>query len=593
MVSKAQAVAAIAVVCVVLALFLSRAVSHRTLAVPAPPAGAQARNGDGLSLKPGQRHSRANPGSHLPSEAYGGADSQTAGQERTQFPVGGSLEERGQASVTGLDSAEIQPLLRFLEDAVDTPLAAGGTAAPPSGWKLPKRTAVMNTLATLSMYRSLENEDAANSAHTRCVQRRSALLPEDRLPPTIEPQLHSASLLKFLKQTPSHHNRLAAKLFSKQLAAGRGPTAKSSSNDTLPWKPIILLPFTPVYFVGREAKHGDKSTPPWLGGFPAPAVCVFRSAFTDKGGKVCSQDACLAPRSCDPTRTSAVEATGPAVDELLVLSQPRGSSYYHFSQERLPRVVLALDILRARPAMKVHVAAEFGFIRNMLAMVGIEESRFVTGPVRARAIVYPEPSSCGNPHLHVLLAWQRLLNEVVGLAWMPKHQPGRGGAAGASKAQRRLVIVIKRPRGHSRSFANHDEVLSALGSALRDVEDPETALPFEVRQFDIAEYRGDNPQRDSLADFSNAAAVVAPHGAGLANIIACAPGTVVVEVLRPAKSINTCFFALSLKLGLQYHAYGPKKSIRKKGWVVDASALASTVKDGLAAQALQRQLKVG
>ena len=51
---------------------------------------------------------------------------------------------------------------------------------------------------------------------------------------------------------------------------------------------------------------------------------------------------------------------------------------------------------------------------------------------------------------------------------------------------------------------------------------------------------------------SNASTIVAPHGAGLANLVAARPGTEVVEILS-RNWFNTCYAKLSVQLGCDYH----------------------------------------
>ena len=50
---------------------------------------------------------------------------------------------------------------------------------------------------------------------------------------------------------------------------------------------------------------------------------------------------------------------------------------------------------------------------------------------------------------------------------------------------------------------------------------------------------------------SNASTIVAPHGAGLANLVAARPGTEVVEILS-RNWFNTCYAKLAVQLGCDY-----------------------------------------
>ena len=62
-----------------------------------------------------------------------------------------------------------------------------------------------------------------------------------------------------------------------------------------------------------------------------------------------------------------------------------------------------------------------------------------------------------------------------------------------------------------------------------------------------------NDHRSQIEAFRSARIVVAVHGAGLANLLFCQPGTLVVE-LFPAKQVNSIYRWLALQLGLRYCA---------------------------------------
>jgi capsular polysaccharide biosynthesis protein len=65
---------------------------------------------------------------------------------------------------------------------------------------------------------------------------------------------------------------------------------------------------------------------------------------------------------------------------------------------------------------------------------------------------------------------------------------------------------------------------------------------------------------DQRSLFSSADIIVAPHGAGLTNLLFCRPGTAVVEIFPPTY-INPCYWVLSDHLGLRYHACWGEGSI--------------------------------
>jgi capsular polysaccharide biosynthesis protein len=61
---------------------------------------------------------------------------------------------------------------------------------------------------------------------------------------------------------------------------------------------------------------------------------------------------------------------------------------------------------------------------------------------------------------------------------------------------------------------------------------------------------------EQINAFRHAKVIVAPHGAGLANLAFCAPGTRVVELFHRAY-VHGCFWRLAALRGLDYHPIVP------------------------------------
>lgn len=63
--------------------------------------------------------------------------------------------------------------------------------------------------------------------------------------------------------------------------------------------------------------------------------------------------------------------------------------------------------------------------------------------------------------------------------------------------------------------------------------------------------------------FATAEVVVAPHGAGLANLVFSPPGCQVIELI-PKEYINVCFWALSEACGHNYSCFGGLEETGKR-----------------------------
>lgn len=102
-------------------------------------------------------------------------------------------------------------------------------------------------------------------------------------------------------------------------------------------------------------------------------------------------------------------------------------------------------------------------------------------------------------------------------------------------------MLIK--RSPSRRYLSNHQTLSNL---LVDVSS-EFGLLYYIYS--------DNPLpsfEETWSIFRRAVAVVAPHGAGLSNLVFVPPGAAVIEVLK-RREVNLCYRTLAYNLGHRYH----------------------------------------
>lgn len=83
---------------------------------------------------------------------------------------------------------------------------------------------------------------------------------------------------------------------------------------------------------------------------------------------------------------------------------------------------------------------------------------------------------------------------------------------------------------------------------------------------------------EQLAMFRQARCIVAPHGAALTSLIACAPGTRVVEVFTPENG-TAAYTALSGALGLSYKALFGTPGGKKQDYSLDPDLLLGALGD--------------
>jgi capsular polysaccharide biosynthesis protein len=112
------------------------------------------------------------------------------------------------------------------------------------------------------------------------------------------------------------------------------------------------------------------------------------------------------------------------------------------------------------------------------------------------------------------------------------------------RAFRDRLLALRPPSRPRRRICIKRRSLRALANAPA-IESFLARNDFEFHELE------DMPATEQIAMFQDAEFIVAPHGAGLANLLFCAPGTKVLE-LSPDSEFRPFFWLISNKLGLSH-----------------------------------------
>ena len=206
--------------------------------------------------------------------------------------------------------------------------------------------------------------------------------------------------------------------------------------------------------------------------------------------------------------------------EIVVASAFGGSdNYFHWMTEVLPRLgILARSGRSATHAAVLVNALDKPFHRETLSTLGVAPLLDATAHpyVRARELVVPSlPGIMGD----VTRASCDFLRDTF--------LPSTSDVATAR-------IYITRSDARYRRLRNEREVRAVL--------DPLGFVTVDCTELSVGE---------QAELFASASVVIAPHGAGLTNIVFCRPGAKVVEFFSPAY-VNGCYWGIANHVGLEY-----------------------------------------
>ena len=191
--------------------------------------------------------------------------------------------------------------------------------------------------------------------------------------------------------------------------------------------------------------------------------------------------------------------------------------YYHALIEELPKVLHALE---AFPDAKILVSpARRSFIDGILSLGGISADRMLLAdsPLRVSSCVlvpkWVNSGFCPPCEIDILqkAIWPRI-----------------------STSARADRIYISRSRSVNRPLGRE-----------KDLEKELCKLGFDICFFE------DMAIADQMAAIHGAKVIVAPHGSGLANLVAARRGTRVIEIIS-RNWFNTCYAKMAVQLGLDY-----------------------------------------
>lgn len=214
-----------------------------------------------------------------------------------------------------------------------------------------------------------------------------------------------------------------------------------------------------------------------------------------------------------------------------VLSAPSGRGYYHWMFDVLPR----LDLIR-------RAGVDWNNIDCFLVNDYI--TRFHIETLHQLGLVKRKiRSSHWHPYLK---AEELIIPSLVGnTGHIPRwtcdflrtsflrQRPGK--VNGINHTTRSLRLYLSRGQVAHRRVVNEQEVIDMLHRfGFRNIL---------LESLSFAE---------QVAMLNSASVVVAPHGAGLTNIVFCNPGTRVIEILSP-RAVNIMYWTLCSQIDLDYY----------------------------------------
>jgi len=258
-------------------------------------------------------------------------------------------------------------------------------------------------------------------------------------------------------------------------------------------------------------------------------IHIHRDALVTLKGNVISGNLKLELRSCFKDLSSIVPLFSdlehiPLHDELFVVHQYWDYGHFHLMVEVIPKLSLYVDFLKQNPQIRIVGPRKMKVYMNIL---GLNASRLISGIVRGKVVYQPKSTRCGNANVV----------ESQMLSILFRHHIERTNRL----LSRNTLVMIIRSGRRKLFFQQEIEQVLRLASNAYNL----TFQKFSDRPVP--------PVREQMRIFYSAVLIVAPHGAGLSNMLYSQPGTYIIEGLCRLPRTNLCFNRLAYILGHRYH----------------------------------------
>ena len=208
-----------------------------------------------------------------------------------------------------------------------------------------------------------------------------------------------------------------------------------------------------------------------------------------------------------------------------VLSAPSGRGYYHWMFDVLPRIQLlrnaGYDLNKIDKFLVNNYISRFHI--ETLNMIGIPRNKIM--------------ESQYNPHIK---AEKLIVPSLVGdTGSIPKYA--------CDFLRREFLPKITRNKNHSkRIYVNRGQVVHR-----RVTNEPQIVEVLKKYGFESVALETMS-LLEQIALMASAEVIIAPHGAGLTNIVFSEPGTKIIEFLHPG-AVNVMYWTISADMGYQYY----------------------------------------
>ena len=207
---------------------------------------------------------------------------------------------------------------------------------------------------------------------------------------------------------------------------------------------------------------------------------------------------------------------------VLVLSNSQLNNYYHYIYDVIGRLALVEDEMDLYQA--IYVRKEMPYQQRYLSMLGLDNKQIISAD-------RPMPSGITADRL-VIPFYSRATSHILDPKITGFLRRNLLPYADRSLSQGERIYISRR-KARYRRILNEPELLPVLaeyGFSVVCLEDLTTD--------------------EQLSVFKFANIIVSPHGAGLANLMYCDPGTKVLEIFAGLNKHD--FFILAASFGLDY-----------------------------------------